>query len=89
MEKHLHIIQFLRDVNKFIDGHGTTSWLKIDEDNELEDLDIFGNDVCNAPAGLIADMQNVRAEIIWKLEEYYTSTGNKKLLNRLKKVSNL
>lgn len=81
----MHIIQFLYDAYKFIDKHGIASDLIVDGTNEFDDLDLF-DDLCDSPAGMIAEMQNVAAETIWKLEKYYSDNGCKKELARLHKL---
>lgn len=83
MKEPENIFQFLNNVYKFIDSNTFTSGLKVDSDNNVEDLDQFHNDVCNAPGGIIAEMQNVASEIIWTLDKHYTDNNCKPELKRL------
>lgn len=80
------IFQFLTNVSKFLDQNAFTSSLKVDCNHDVEDLDDFYHDACNAPGGLIADMQNVRAEIVWTLTDHYETHGLKAELKKLKKL---
>lgn len=82
MAKSNHIITFLQRAQKFAWDETITSELKVDKDNTVED--VF--DVADTTGGVIAEIDNACAEIIWKLEEYYKATNNKKILQRLSKL---
>jgi hypothetical protein len=77
----MHVITFLRQLQKFSQDNGVTSMLEVDKSNTVED--VF--DVADTTGRLIADIDNNLSEIIDKLEEYYIRTNNSKLMYRLKK----
>ena len=80
MANYKHVITFLANAKKF--ANTTTSDLMVDRDNTVEDI----LNTADTTGGLIAEIDNSIAEITWKLEEYYTKTGNKSALKRLSKL---
>jgi hypothetical protein len=82
MSKQKHIITFLLNARKL--ASTTTSDMMVDKDNTVED--VF--DTSETTGGLVAGIDNDVAEIRDKLFEYYTKTGNKRLLKRLEKLNN-
>jgi hypothetical protein len=83
---YIHIITFIRRAKQFANAHLSTSLMKVDKDNNSEDLD-WGN-LCISPGGLIAGIDNDLSEMADVLIKYYTETNNKKALNRLQKALN-
>lgn len=84
--KQQHVLTFFADAYKFIDKHGFTSDLLATKDVEISDVDELWDDLCNSPAGMIAEIQNICGEYTERLRKYYEENGNKKELNRLNKL---
>lgn len=80
MPKHKHIITFLLNAKKL--ANTTTSDMMVDKDNTVKDV----LDTSDTTGGLVAGIDNDIAEIRDKLFDYYTKTGNKRLLKRLEKL---
>lgn len=80
MSKQKHIITFLLNAQKF--ANTTTSDMKVDKDNTVEDV----LNTSETTGGLIADIDNSVGEITDVLFEYYKKTGNQRLLKRLEKL---
>lgn len=83
--KDKHILTFCREVCNFINKQNTLMDLVVDSESVSEDV---MDDPTNCPNSLIAGMENDISEMMDKLKDYYKSTGNKRCLKRLIKISN-
>lgn len=82
----VHVLTFLSEVARFFNKNGITTTLKVDKDNDVEDLAAFDNPGVAHPAGIIADMQNECSEILDKLKDHYSATNNLKALARIDRM---
>lgn len=65
------------------DKWGYTSTLDIDSDTTVDDLQ---ENICNEPAGIIAEIQNICGEYLDRLTTHYEQTGNTRMLKRCQKI---
>lgn len=77
------IITFLKRCKKFAHDNTITSSLIVEGETTVDDLEHVLGVKCGM---LIAGIQNDVSEIKSKLEKYYESEGNKKMLEKLKKI---